>query len=375
MDVMQLEITKILKNKIYFFISMGLLIVMLLPQLLPGPPAISPIDRFEARLADNERVLENLKDEPEASHVVENIEEANSYLNPLVNNLKAGQPEEALEYEYKYENRVLESLIEGTTQGGTPIIEQEKKVAELDYLHTNNYTKVNELDLKSKPSVNYMKDIFLGILPSSLLLMVLSLIISNAVTYDKRNNTINLVNIFPKNLHKIFLNKYFVYLSLALISILIPLGITLIIVSFKNGFGNLQYPIAHIIQESQVAIMPMYSFLAKNVIMLILWSIVILSLSSLISLFSGNILIHMSVLIAFILSSQTQLLSNLNLDSILPYLPTSYVDFPNVILGGSLMNPLPSANINFMNGSITLLAFSIFLIAITLILIKSRKRL
>jgi len=374
MNVMQLEITKILKNKIYFFISAGLLIVMLIPQLLPGPPAISPIDRFESRLADNERVLENLKDEPEASQVVENIEEANSYLNPLVSNLKAGEPEEALEYEYKYENRVLESLIEGT-RVGTPIIEQEKKVAELDYLHTNNYTKVNELDLKSKPSVNYMKDIFLGILPSSLLLMVLSLIISNAVTYDKRNNTINLVNIFPKNLHKIFLNKYFVYLSLALISILIPLGITLIIISFKNGFGNLHYPMAHIIQESQVAIMPMYSFLAKNVIMLILWSIVILSLSSLISLFSGNILIHMSVLIAFILSSQTQLLSNLNLDSILPYLPTSYVDFPNVILGGSLMNTLPSPNINFMNGSITLLLTSLFLMAINLIVLKYRKKL
>ena len=52
------------------------------------------------------------------------------------------------------------------------------------------------------------------------------------------------------------------------------------------------------------------------------------------------------------------------IESISHYLPTSYVDFQNVIIGGDIFSPLASEQVTFMNGILTLGTWSIVLLFI-----------
>ena len=52
------------------------------------------------------------------------------------------------------------------------------------------------------------------------------------------------------------------------------------------------------------------------------------------------------------------------IESISHYLPTSYVDFQNVIIGGDIFSPLASEQVTFMNGILTLGIWSIVLLFI-----------
>lgn len=373
MNIIQFEVKNILKNKVNFIIMGMLFIIVLLPSFLNRSEPFPKIAQLQMALENNQTVIDNLKDTPEAASTVMDLQEANSYLESFISALELENDAKALEYEYKYELKNLEDMKAGKLIG-QPIIEQEKVVAELEFLYLNNKNKMNENSLHTLPLSNYLRVIFSGVVSSMLFLIPLSLLISNIVSYEKRKNKTDLINLFPNSLFNTALKRYVVYLGFTLFSFIFPLAIVSIIVTIKNGLGDFSYPIAYISQNSFVDIMPISIFIVKNIVMLLLWVTLLTSISFLISLLTKNALLNSVILLGIIFLSQYGMLNTTALESALGYLPTSYVDFQNVILGGHGYLPLASNNINFENGTLTLIGFSFTFIFLSFLRLSLKKR-
>lgn len=373
MGIKMLEVRKIMKNKINLIVPLGILLMFLLPLLLNGEDSNYKIDSMRYQISSNEGAIQNLKDEPGAEIAVEDMEEIISYLGPLVNHLEAGRIDESLEYEFKYENKILKDMQAGKLFAG-PIVDQEKKVAELEYIYINNLDKIEESSIQNLLLANYLKFIFSEYLPSLFLLALLVLLIATIVSSDKRKHTINLVNIYPKSRFEIFIDKYSIYLGFTTLSWSVPLLILSIFIGLKNGIGDFNYPIAYITQNSNVDLLSTSSFLIKVFSMILLWSVFLLSLNFLISLFTGNLFIYLVISIGILFVSQFNMAIHEANKGLTAFTPTSYVDYSNVILGGRGLSPLPTSSINFQSGSMVLLIFSIIISAIILVRLKTKKR-
>ena len=120
--------------------------------------------------------------------------------------------------------------------------------------------------------------------------------------------------------------------------------------------------------------MPISIFITKNIVMLFLWAILLTSISFLISLLTKNTLLNSVILLGLIFLSQYGLINTSALESVLGYLPTSYVDFQNVILGGSGYLPLASNAITFENGMLTILCFSFIVLSLSYLRLTLKKR-
>lgn len=373
MNIIQFELKNVLKNKVNFIVMAILFIIILLPSFINRAEPFPKLAQFQMALENNQNAINNLKDKPAAATTVTDLQESSEYLESLIAALQVENHAEALEYEYKYELKNLEDMEAGKLVG-QPIIEQEKVVAELEFLYVNNKSKVNENLLHALPLANFLKVILSGVVSSMLFLIPLSLLISNIVSYEKRKDKTNLINLFPNSLTNTAVKRYVVYLGFTIFSFLLPLIIASIIVAFRNGLGDFSYPVAYISQNSFINIMPISIFITKNIVMLFLWAILLTSISFLISLLTKNTLLNSVILLGLIFLSQYGLINTSALESVLGYLPTSYVDFQNVILGGSGYLPLASNAITFENGMLTILCFSFIVLSLSYLRLTLKKR-
>lgn len=344
---------------------------------IPQYTVDSEIDSFQADLSSNRNVHNNVKDIPEAAMVLSDTEEVIGYLENLVDSLESGRYDEAVKYEYQYQTKLLQDIESGSVVG-TSILEQERTVAELEYLYDNDYLKSRETSAANLSLVQYLLFLFSsGIFPSLLVLVGAALLIAQLITYDKRKNTNRLVNILPTKMSTITISKYSVSSLFSLISILLPITLVSIFMLAKNGIGNTNYPVSRIVENSSIEIITASNFIIQNLVFIVLWVITITSISFLIYQFSGNLFLHTIVLLFFLLTSQLTVLENLlseHFSILLGYLPSSYVDFQTVVTGGKNYVFLPSSNINFMNGIISLLLTSTFFILVTTIVSLRRKK-
>lgn len=376
MNILQLEILKILKNKMNFVILIGIFLLIGIFMLSPSHTAESEIEFFKSEISSNENTQAEVKNIPEAATVLDDTEEVLSYLNPLVISLESENYQDALEYEYQYENKLLEDMRAGKLVG-LSILEQERIVAELNYLIENDYIK----DRGTKPIDSSLSQFLLSLFSSStfsslLILIAVSLLIVQLVTYDKRKQTYHLVNIFPVKSNIVIAIKYAVITSFSLFSIFLPIILTSIIIGFKNGLGNFAYPISYLADNSYIEIIPISEYITQHIILILLWVIAISLISFFLYQFSGNLFLHTIFILSFLLVSQSGMVANLfneSHNSFIGYLPSSYIDIQTVVIGGTGYYPLVSSNITFANGIISLSALSL-LLSVLIILINLKRK-
>lgn len=369
----QFEMKHLLKSKINYIFMLAILCVMLIPTFLDRKEAISEVELFQATFDKNSEVIENMTDTPEASEMVADLKKLNYILQPLIAELQSGNDIAALSLEYNYEKKNLEDLESGKLFG-VPIHEQKKLVAELEYLSNQNMAKVNNNQPQNLTFINYFILIFSDFISGPYLLLALSLLVVTIVSFEKRNNNVALLNLIPKKISHIFFERYFISLGFAVISVLLPLLITYIVVTLKNGSGNINYPVVFTERSIEVSIMPAITFIIQIISLIFLWIICFVSITSFVVLFSGNFFLNSFILLSLIFISQYSPLNSLSNKAILGYLPTSYINFTEVVLGGHFV-PLPADSITYENGVVRLSLCSTIILILTFFILKQRKSL
>lgn len=373
MSLLKFEWINLIKNKINYLPLIILTLLLLMPVFFHRESPWREIDELKANQFANEQTINAIKEDVTATEVIEDLTIANENIEELISALESQDANKIVESKYIYEEKNLEDMLAGKLVG-IPIIEQRKVVSKLDYLRKNNYPLVSLENSKDLPLANYYEQIFSGAIPSILFLAISGILAATITSYEKRKQYSPLINILPKRLffkNAIRFSSYFLF---SLLSVLLPLALASLIVTIKNGVGNFNYPIATISNED-VTILPVASFFHQNLMFIVSWIFLMILISFLLSIFTGNYLVNIGgVLLFLLITNYNHSPRGTNNSSLIHYLPTSYVDFQQVILGGTGFEPLKSPNINFDNGIGTLVTFNIILILLTMFVLTRKKR-
>lgn len=199
---------------------------------------------------------------------------------------------------------------------------------------------------------------------SFLILCITALFLSSIISYEKRKQVISLVNLLPDSMVKKHIIRFTIYYGAAMLSLVMPFLIVSILVIIKNGLGDFRYPVGTIIGQ-EIRILPMYEYLFQSFLFLLLWVLFLSTISFLLSALFEHSLVNLLGTLLCLFLAEYRLFSSIGwIESISHYLPTSYVDFQNVIIGGDIFSPLASEQVTFMNGILTLGIWSIVLLFI-----------
>jgi ABC-2 type transport system permease protein len=373
MSLLKFECINLLKNKINYLPFIVLTLLLLIPVIFHREVPWSEIDELKANQFANEQTIDAIKDDDTAAGTIEDLKIANKNIEAVISALQSQDTNKIVESKYIFEEKNLEDMLSGKLVG-IPIIEQKKVVSKLNYLNQKNYPLVSLDDTRILPLANYYELIFSGTIPSILFLAISAILVATITSYEKRKQYIVLINILPKRLVSKNVVRFFSYFLFSSLSVLLPLALVSLIVAIKNGMGNFNYPIATIV-NSDVSILPISTFFYQNIIFIILWILLLILISFFLSIFTGNYLVNIGGLFLSLLITNYNISpTGANNNNFIQYLPTSYVDFQQVVLGGTGFEPLKSPNINFINGIGTLITFNIFLILITIFVLVRKKR-
>lgn len=373
MTIFKLESKNLVKNKANFFLILALVGIFLIPFFLPQQEIDYELYDMEYSLEVNQQTIENLKNEPKAVEVINDLEATNLLILDVIHALKDGNPQSIVGAKYNFEKRTLEDLLAGKIVG-IPIIAQQKKVTLLEELRIKEYPYINLFSPWNLQLSNYFEYLFSGGVPSIIFLALSVVLIGSIVTYEKRKKTIDLISTSPDNLLKKHFSRFIAYFLFVVASVFLSLLFISVIVLFKNGFGLIDYPVV-IIQGGEIVLLTMLEFLGRNLLLLLFWLLFLTSLSFFINLFSSNYLINLGILALFIFISNFGIMDNLsNNKLIINNSPGSYVEFQQVVLGGSLFYEILSPNITFYRGIVVLGSFSTLIILATFLVILKKKR-
>ncbi|EPH95074.1 hypothetical protein D920_02716 [Enterococcus faecalis 13-SD-W-01] len=372
MSLLKFECINLLKNKINYLPFIVLTLLLLIPVIFHREVPWSEIDELKANQFANEQTINAIKEDDTAAETIEDLKIANKNIEAVISALQSQDTNKIVESKHIFEEKNLEDMLSGKLVG-IPIIEQKKVVSKLNYLYQKNYPLVSLDDTRVLPLANYYELIFSGTIPSILFLAISAILVATITSYEKRKQYIVLINLLPKRLVPKNAIRFFSYFLFSSLSVLLPLALVSLIVAMKNGMGNFNYPIATIV-NNDVTILPISTFFYQNIIFIILWILLLILISFFLSIFTGNYLVNIGGLLLSLLITNYNISSGgANNDNFIQYLPTSYVDFQQVVLGGTGFVPLKSSNINFINGIGTLITFNIFLILITIFVLVRKK--
>ena len=373
MNVLKFECINLIKNKINYLPFIILTLLLLIPLIFHRESPWSEVDELQANQLANEQTIDAIKDDDTAVETIEDLKIANKNMEAVISALQSQDSNKIVESKYTFEKKNLEDMLSGKLVG-IPIIEQKKVVSKLEYLHKNRYPLVSLESTKILPLANYYELIFSGAIPSILYLSISAILVATITSYEKRKQYIALINILPKKPVSKNMARLFSYFLFSLLSVLLPLVMVSLIVAIKNGIGNFDYPIATII-NNDVTILPISTFFYQNIIFIILWILLLVLISFFLSIFTGNYLINVGGGLLFLLVTNYNISpEGTNQNNLIQYFPTSYVDFQQVILGGTGFEPLKSANITFINGVGTLVTVNLFLFLIIIFILIKKKR-
>ncbi|MDU4851926.1 MAG: ABC transporter permease, partial [Enterococcus faecalis] len=327
--MLKIETIKILKEKSLWFVFIAFILMLIYP-LLAQPQQLSFKEmQYENRIKNNEQAKGKMKNEPAAKETLNEIEDESEQLRKAINAIKIGDEWALLEAEKKLEESNLNAMLKGTLYS-IPIIEQQKRVKELQYLSENRIKQVDSSEVAKMPALNY-----LGFLLSMDFLMIIAL-----ATLEKRKNTVSLWNGLPLKLWK----KYSIKISSILftVGLVSYLSIFLSVISafFKNGLGNPDYPVAIIEKGQSVTIISLSNYLSRSLIMFGMLLLALTVFSFLLSLFTGNLIVHSLLIVGVVLSSGVSLISN-------KFFFTAYMNFPKIINGGNGYEPMDEIGLTF----------------------------
>ncbi|BDX50414.1 ABC transporter permease [Enterococcus faecalis] len=363
--MLKIETIKILKEKSLWFVFVSFILMLIYP-LLAQPQQLSFKEmQYENRIKNNEQAKEKMKNEPAAKETLNEIEDESEQLRKAINAIKIGDEWALLEAEKKLEESNLNAMLKGTLYS-IPIIEQQKRVKELQYLSENRIKQVDSSEVAKMPALNYLGFLLSMDFPYTLLLIIPSLMIIALATLEKRKNTVSLWNGLPLKLWK----KYSIKISSILftVGLVSYLSIFLSVISafFKNGLGNPDYPVAIIEKGQSVTIISLSNYLSRSLIMFGMLLLALTVFSFLLSLFTGNLIVHSLLIVGVVLSSGFSMLSN-------KFFFTAYMNFPKIINGGNGYEPMDEIGLTFDFSLKMIVVYVLISLIVSAIVLRNRK--
>ncbi|MDK4372969.1 ABC transporter permease [Enterococcus faecium] len=364
MSLLTFERNLLLKNKVNFLFPLLLVVLFAFPLFFDHKLAYTEFDELNHNYEEMQRLIETLKEDENEKEFVESLEKSNKLIEAILHAKNTGNVQQMVEATYHYEKDILDRLISGQRQG-IPIIEQQKRVELLRYMKEHQIQRYSIFDLPAHlPLANYYENIFSGMISSFLILCITALFLSSIISYEKRKQVISLVNLLPDSMVKKHSIRFTIYYGAAMLSLVMPFLIVSILVIIKNGLGDFRYPVGTIIGQ-EIRILPMYEYLFQSFLFLLLWVLFLSTISFLLSALFEHSLVNLLGTLLCLFLAEYRLFSSIGwIESISHYLPTSYVDFQNVIIGEDIFSPLASEQVTFMNGILTLGIWSIVLLFI-----------
>jgi len=368
------EMKKILTDKMYIAVF-GLIIIIFLIPLMAFPNNNS--DKEKTATIENEIYLaeegiQQMKQQ-NADMAVKDETERLSLLKNWLKTAKANDSHKELEARFIYEKKFLEQMESGS-RVGIPIIEQQKLVAELDYLIDHNLLPL-DIFSNSTPGINYISNILQGFLPFTILLILPALIFSNVFSMEKERATKDFLNMTPLKYKVIISSKMIISIGYCIFSFFAATLIAFIITSLKNGIGVLNYPIPRSKDGISVDILTTSQFLIQTFILLLLIFILISCLALLISRFTDNFFVSLFIMLVCVIVPSTPVFSpDSVIASIAHYIPFTYFDFSKVLIFGNEYAPIINEQVSFLNGVINLSFSSMVCVFVSSILIKKKMK-
>lgn len=378
MSQFKFDALKILKTKSLYFGIVVLLLLFLLPVLTPSDNERITQDRIynlESNISIQAQALSNMEDKPEAADAYEETEERISLNRELLRAYQDNDTRNITELEIEKDTLTVQHSQSGSLEIGSSTAMYKENIATNEYLLEHDIERVDPRYNKV-PTANYISLLFTGLMPMSIVYMIIGLIFASTYTLEKRNNNIDFLNTIPKSLHMIAASKLINISGLIFVSITVIFSITVLINSLQYGIGDFNYPVAVSDYQENIQVMEMHSFILQGLTLMVLFILFLSVLSFLISLFTENLVANGIILLFVVLLSDTGLINEINiLESFAHFLPMSYMDAFNVIQQGDMFKPLPNSSTNFTNGVITLSVSSVLLLVISFIIISLKKRL
>ncbi|XUC64453.1 ABC-2 type transport system ATP-binding protein [Enterococcus sp. DIV0185] len=361
----KIETIKILKEKSLWFVFVSFILMLIYP-LLAQPQQLSFKEmQYENRIKNNEQAKEKMKNEPAAKETLNEIEDESEQLRKAINAIKIGDEWALLEAEKKLEESNLNAMLKGTLYS-IPIIEQQKRVKELQYLSENRIKQVDSSEVAKMPALNYLGFLLSMDFPYTLLLIIPSLMIIALATLEKRKNTVSLWNGLPLKLWE----KYSIKISSILFTVglvsYLSIFLSAISAFFKNGLGNPDYPVAIIEKGQSVTIISLSNYLSRSLIMFGMLLLALTVFSFLLSLFTGNLIVHSLLIVGVVLSSGFSMLSN-------KFFFTAYMNFPKIINGGNGYEPMDEIGLTFDFSLKMIVVYVLISLIVSAIVLRNRK--
>ena len=336
MSLLTFERNLLLKNKVNFLFPQLLVVLFAFPLFFDHKLAYTEFDELNHNYEEMQRLIETLKEDENEKEFVESLEKSNKLIEAILHAKNTGNVQQMVEATYHYEKDILDRLISGQRQG-IPIIEQQKRVELLRYMKEHQIQRYSIFDLPAHLSLaNYYENIFSGMISSFLILCITALFLSSIISYEKRKQVISLVNLLPDSMVKKHSIRFTIYYGAAMLSLVMPFLIVSILVIIKNGLGDFRYPVGTIIGQ-EIRILPMYEYLFQSFLFLLLWVLFLSTISFLLSALFEHSLVNLLGTLLCLFLAEYRLFSSIGwIESISHYLPTSYVDFQNVIIGGAI---------------------------------------
>jgi hypothetical protein len=220
------------------------------------------------------------------------------------------------------------------------------------------------------PAAAYLPYQFLYHLSPLIILAVFIVQLGQLFTNEKRDGTISFMNNLPTGKLKLLTARMVTFLLLTVPSFAAACGAAYVVVGVKYGFGSWQYPLVYSADGKTPALMTLGHFFSTLCILMLAAVVLLMMVSALTSLFSGNFGVNVVVCGLVLLIGTKQVLGTGALRGVARLLPSGYFDFSNVILHQT------SWPILGIGGGLTvLLLWSVLLYGVCALILRWREQL
>ena len=362
--MLRFELKKVKREKSFYFFLCLLMIAALSPIFLTDTYQ----DRFkavqiESLLNQNKSSIQRLTDVPEAKRTVKNMKEENLYYEKILKAINEIDAATLLQTEYKLKTMELQQIRTGSLQG-VPLVEQEKSVMVLEHLITQGIAQVDHFKHRM-PGWNYLYLIFSDEITYTYLFLFAGILVALILTLEKRRQTNPFYNVLPLTAWKKGGLKLLTTCVCLLFGIGLALGAAFVIFTILEGTGTLHYPIGIIDPSKHAAIIPLYSYLLRVGLLFGCWLLFLCCLSFLVSLFTGNMAVNVSILMLLVMASEFKVAKS-------KYLITSHLNFPNIVAGGSGYTEILGDEITISFSAMLIVLYSVALLLVSYFVIKRK---
>ncbi|WP_125608101.1 ABC transporter permease [Lapidilactobacillus bayanensis] len=249
------------------------------------------------------------------------------------------------------------------------LLGRKKDVFFYQYLLKHRLTEIPVIQ-ENAPATNYLSYALIYRLAPILVLFVFAIQLAQIFTVEQQEGNLDFLNTVPANPLKTLTSKIGTFLLITPILLLLAGVVCFVIVGWKYGFGMWQYPLVYSLDGKQVEVLMLGKALILYVSFLLLVLIFLAVLSALISLFSHNFGVVLTVIGGVILLSEPAVLTSGTLKAVTKFLPIAYFDLPKIVLHQTTWS-IASLPV----GAVVLLGWSAVLYGLAALVIRKKQML